>query len=874
MKKLLDRRLGPEDRRAALGDLEELYQRRRARDGVWRARVWRAGQLARYPFYLIRAGRDSHHPDDDPRSRESLIRHLFRDLRYGARSLSRSPMLAMIVVLTVGLGIGATATLAGMTEVMLLRSLPYPDANRLVRVFTDSPPNRFPFSVADYRTLEREQTVFEQIAGYQNLSLTYTSGTSAERVRGKAVTSGYLPMLGLSPAHGRVFDRSDASADRAPVAVVSHDFWTRALGADPAFVGRSITLDGAGHLVVGVLAPGHGPFERGVDVFTLERWATPERKGPFFIAVIGRLGPTVGHAAADAELHAINRRMFPIWRSSYQDERATWSTFDLRTWVVGDVRTPLLLVMAAVTVLFGIACINAANLLVVRAVQRRREAAVRAALGASRARLVMLVLAENLLLAGAAGLVGTLLGIGGLRLAARAGADYITRTAEFGLSGALIAFLAGLVAISTFVFTAIPLLSVLGVRVDAALRGGGRWASEGAGVRRVRRILVAAEFAAAIPLLIAAALLVGSLSRLLRVDPGFETDGLVTAAVTLPPGTYPSPSDVRAGFDRLHQRLLTIPGVVVATSADSRPPVDVWNINNFDLEDRPTPPGGDQPVTPWISVLPDYFRVMGIRLDRGRLLEARDFIQDAPPVVVVDRAWAQRLFPREEVLGRRFKEGGCTSCAWTTVVGLVNTVLYQGLDVPAHGAVYSPIGDATRSRFLIVKSTGDAAGVAPAMMRAVKDVDPTLPVTDMATGEGLLTTALEVPRYLSVVVVTFSVVALLVSVVGIFGVMSQVVEQQARDIGIRIALGGAAGTVKRMILGNGLRVVLAGTAIGLAAAFGVTRFMRTVLFEIGPTDRWTFAVVAAGVILVAAIAMWIPARRAARIDPAVVLRDS
>jgi predicted permease len=875
MKRFLDRQLGPDDRRAALGDLEELYQRRRARDGVWRARWWRVRQLALYPVHLIGAGRDPRLPaGEDRRPRESAVRHLLRDLRYGARSLGRSPGLALTVVLTVGLGIGATATLAGMTDAVLIRSLPYPDAGRLVRIFTDSPPNWFPFSVADYRTLEREQTVFAQVAGYQNLSLTYTSGTTAERVRAKGVTAGYFALLGLSAAQGRVFDRSDAGADRAPLAVVSHDFWTRMLGADPGIVGRSITLDGAAYVVAGVLAPGNGPFERGVDVFTLERWATPQRKGPFFIAVIGRLAPTVGTAAADAELHAINRRMFPIWRASYQDERATWSTRDLKTWVVGNVRTPLLLVMAAVTVLFGIACINAANLLVVRAVQRRREAAVRAALGASRARLVMLVLAENVLLAVAAGLVGTLLGLGGLRIAASAGADYISRTAEFTLSANLIAFLAGLVAISTVVFTAIPLLSVLGVRVDAALRGGGRWSSEGAGVRRVRRVLVAAEFAAAVPLLIAAGLLAGSLSRLQHVDPGFQSEGLLTAEVSLPQGRYPSPTDVRLGFERLHQRLLAVPGVLAASSADSLPPVDASNINNFDLEDRPTPPGRDQPVTPWISIEPDYFAAMGIQLQRGRLLEARDYAQDAPPVVVVDRAWAQRLFPGEEVLGRRFKEGGCTTCAWTTVVGLVSTVMYQGLDTAPDGAVYSPIVDGARSRFLIVRASSGAAGLAPSLMRAVKDVDPTLPVTSLATGEALLTNALEVPRYLSAVVVTFSLVALLVSVVGIFGVMSQVVEQQARDIGIRIALGGAAGAVKRMILGNGLRVALAGTAIGLAAAFGVTRFMRTILFEIGPTDLLTFSMVTAGVVVLAAIATWIPAGRAARIDPAVVLRDS
>jgi predicted permease len=589
---------------------------------------------------------------------------------------------------------------------------------------------------------------------------------------------------------------------------------------------------------------------------------------------IGRLRPEVSPAEAAATLHATNRRLFPLWKSSYQDERATWNLQPLHARVVGEVGPLLFVVLAAVGVVLLIACANAVTLLIARSLTRARELAIRAALGASRARLLRQLFFESAVLAGGAAAVGVAVAAVTLSLVATYGAEYIPRVDEVRLSGAAAGWLAGLAAASgllIFVGSLGGLPSTVGrsaLGLESALKSSGRGSTEGGGTRRLRRLLVAGEFALATPLVVASVLVLASLARLSAVDVGIDTTRVLTAQVSLPAARYDEPA--RAAFwKRAIDRLARAPGVQAVAIADSRPPADAGNLNNFDLEDRPTPPGENQPIATWVAASPGFFAAVGLAIDQGRGLDDRSFDDNE---VVVDRAWARRFFPGEAVVGRRLREGGCTTCPWTTVIGLVETVKWQGLDAADSGTVYYPFVDFP-SGYIVARTDGDPISLAAGVRDAVRDLDPGLAVADVASGPELIASSIAQPRSLAVVFGIFAATAVALSVVGIYGIMAYFVEQRRREIGIRIALGGHPAAVRRMILGQGVRLVAAGVAVGIGAAFVSARWLTSVLFEISATDGRIL--IAAGMMLVAAAALASlgPARRAAAIDPATLLRD-
>jgi putative ABC transport system permease protein len=654
--------------------------------------------------------------------------------------------------------------------------------------------------------------------------------------------------------------------------VVSHGLWARRLGGDETAVGRPIRLDGTDYTLVGVLPREVGPLEHKKEFFAAAQWATPSRKGPFFITAVGRLRRDVGRAAAEAELRAINQRIFPLWQASYQDRKATWAAMDLKEYVVGNVGTILLVVLGAVGFVLLIACTNAANLLVARATHRGRELAVRSALGASRGRLLQHLLSESVVLALGAALLGLALAALGIRLATTLGADYLPRTQEIGLHRPVLAFLAAITVGGGLLFGLVPSLHGLSARLDRALGSGGRSATDAVGPRRLRRALVVAQFAVATPLLIAAGLLTASLARLERVDPGFDGRGVISAGLFLPAGSYPDTA-VPGFWVQARTRVESLPGVRSVAFSNARPPNEVPDINNFDLEDHPTPLGQSQPALPFVTATPEYFQVLGLRLVRGRLFDERDAEAQAPPVVVVDQAWADRFFPGQDPVGRRFRAGGCTTCPWTTVVGVVSAVKYSGLDHPDQGTVYVPMPSGLRSRYFVARTSVDPGSVLPSLRQAVRDLDPRLPLTNVATLEELRADSLEVPRYLSVLVGAFASVALLLSVVGVYGVMSYFVQQQLRDIGIRMALGAQPSSVVRMVVGHGMRVVALGVLAGIGGGLALTRFLSSLLFEVAATDTRTFAAVSTLMLVVALLACLLPARRAAGVDPARILRQ-
>jgi predicted permease len=779
--------------------------------------------------------------------------------------------MAAVIVLSVGLGIGATATVFTAVNAALLRPLPYPDPGRLVRIYTDSPPNRFPFSVADFRALASEQTAFEAVAAYRTSQATFTNGAIAERVKGRGVSPGYFTLLGIAPEAGRAFTPEDGRPGGPRGVVLSHAFWERSFGRGA--IGTTVRLDGVDYTLVGVLGQRVGPLEQGLDYFVCEQWPEPARKGPFFLTVLGRLRPDTKRSDAAAELRGINKRLFPVWHASYQDDRATWTMIDLKEHVVGDVTATAGVSLAAVALVWLIACANASNLLIARVAGRRRELAVRTALGASRARVIRHLLAESAVLAAAAAGVGALLAWAGIDLMQHYGAAYFPRTHEIGVDSTAAWLILALAVSSTLLFGLVPALHGSGGRIDAALRAESRSATGSAGVRRVRRALVATEFVIATPLLVVAALLLVSLDRLGRVDLGFDTHNVLTAQLTLPGPRPDDPQGVAAAWDEILRRVSSLPGVSGAALSDGRPPADVNDFNNFDLEDAPTPPGHSQPVTPWIAVTPRYFGVLGLTLIDGRLLDDRDAHPDSPPVVVVDQAWAKRFFPNQRAVGRRFRSGGCTTCPLTTVVGIVSNVKYAGVDKPDEGSVYQPISPASRSRSLIIRTANDPATAASAVRGAIRNYDPALPIYGVATVDDLLERSLDRPRSLSLLIGSLAVSALALSIVGIYGVMAYHVQQHTKEIGIRIALGGSPRSVLAMVIGQGMRIVAVGTAIGLMASVAVTRLMSSLLFGVSASDPATVAGVGVLLIGTALLACLVPALRVAGVQPAVVLRN-
>jgi putative ABC transport system permease protein len=800
-----------------------------------------------------------------------MMGELAQELRLASRALLRTPWMAVTILATVGLGIGGTTVMFAAVNAALLRPLPYTDPERLVWIYTDAPPFQFRFSVADYLALETQQTQFERVAGFTNRSMTFSDGSGASLLDGRVVTWTYFSTLGIAPALGRDFTEADGRPDGPPAVIVSHGFWQQRLGGQREVIGASVRLDGAEHTLAGVLPPAAGPLEAGRSFFVAAQLAPPPRRGPFPYWVVGRLRQGVAASAAADELRAINQRIFPIWQASYQDEKATWSLVDLRSRLVGDSRTTGTLALAAVALVWLIAVVNAASLYIARIASRRRELAVRAALGASRWRVVRPVLVESGLLAGGAAAIGAATTWVGLEVLRTVGAAYLPRTEEISFDAIVATVLAALTVCSVLMFGLLPALQGQG-SLDEGLRAGGRTATGSRSAGRLRQALVTAQFAIATPLLVIGALLLVSLDELRRVDLGFDGRRIVTGSIQLPAALYRDPDRVTAYWDELSRRLAAVPGVAVAAFADGRPPDGVSNINNFDLESSPTPPGASQPATPWVAVTPGYFAALGIPLIEGRLLDERDATRESLEAVVVDLAWSKRFFGRDSAVGQRFKEGGCTECPWTTVVGVVGDVRYTGLAHDNQGTVYTPLSGRL-SRFVVLETAGDPASVVPAVRQAIRAFDPNVPLTGVATIEDLVGRALERPRSLSLLVAGFALVALVLSVVGIYGVMANYVQQRAREICIRLALGGRGPDVLRLVVGRGMRMVAAGIGAGLVAAYAAAGLVSTLLFGVEARDAASYAAVGAFLLTTALVACLIPASRAARLRPADLLRS-
>jgi len=810
------------------------------------------------------------------------VSFLLQDLRRAARVLVKSPGFSAAAVVVLALGIGANTAIFSVVKGVLLQSLPYPDPGRLMRIWHTPPQSGFPgrrtfaVSPANYLDWERQSRSFEAMALIRFTGLNLTGDGAPEALRAAKVTANFFSVLRARPLLGRTFTREESETDGTAVAILSHDLWTARFGADPGIVGRDIRLDDRPYRVVGVM----GPKVRIPDVAQL--WVpydwTPEQRAMrnnHSCLVIARLKPGVDRQSAQSEMSVISDRL----ARQYPEDDAGWGAVvvPLREDLVVDVKPVLLVLLGSVAFVLLIACANLANLVLARTLSRRKELALRSALGASRARLVRQLVSETVLLGLAGGALGLFLARFGVDAILAFLADELPRSAEVGLDSAVLLFTFG-VALATGVLAGIvPAWRLTRGDVASSLKQGSeRGAGEGDPGVATRNLLVVSEVALSLVLLIGAGLMIRSLWLLQRVDPGFDSRDVVTLHVDLPKSKYSEPDRQRAFLAQLLERVRALPGVDAAGAVSDLPLTGTQNWP-VAIEGRPAPPVAQQPNVATSLVGGDYFRALRIRLVAGRLFTAAD-TQDSPGVVLVSQSMARRFWPNESALHKRlssvFLPGGPHE-----VVGIVGDLKLNGLDVPEPvSAMYLPATQFPMRGIDLAIRTRSAAGtsdsgVAAAAVEAVHALDPDQPVLRVGSLEQIRRDSLTRQRFGMLLLTGFAALALLLAAVGIFSVLSYGVRRRRREIGIRIALGARTADVLRMVVVQGMRPAIVGMAIGVAASLALGRVLSSLIFGIRPSDPATFAAVAVLLGGVALVACLVPARRAARVSPTTALRD-
>ncbi len=802
---------------------------------------------------------------------------LVQDLRFALRSLGRTPGFAAAAVVTLALGIGATTALFSVAETVALRPLPYADEDRIVYVWGSREGVRMAPTAPDFTDFRAGATSFEALAARAGRAFTLTAQGEPERVTGGRVSAEYFGVLGLRAVAGRLFAAEEDRAGAPAVAVLGHGLWQRRFAGDPAIVGREVVLDGTPHAVVGVLQA-HPRVRDDVYVPLALTAEELESTGARAYPTVGLLRAGVSLAAAQAEMGEIAARLAAA--RPHSNTNVGVELVPIREQIVAGGSTHVMMLLGAAGFVLLIACVNVANLLLARAATRAREVGVRAALGATRARVVRQMLTETVLLGAIGGGLGTLLASFGLDAFVAVLPPTIPRLAEVSINGAVLGFAA---LVSLLVGVAFGLAPAVGaVRRRGELRlAGPQLAGRGTPTverRRTRNALVAAEVACATVLLIGAGLMTRSLWALRDVDSGADTARTLVARLALPEARYPDAPRIVAAYDRILEGLAAVPGVASAAAANNVPLSGQGFTISYFVAGRPPLPPEQVPTTLHQIVSADYFRTVDIPLLHGRAFTAADRAE-APRVAVVNETMARAAWPEGGALGARVTlDDGVEEPI--EIVGVVADVRHHGPARAPAPEFYVPYAQAPPIAWrwlggglsLLVR-TDAAPEAVPAQVRAVvAGVDRDLPVFGLTTLDRVLDDSVASTRALMLLLVAFAGLALVLAAVGIYGVVSYTVAQRTRELGIRVALGAAASTVRRLVLGQGMTVVAIGIAIGTAASFALTRVLRASLFGVGTTDAVTLAGVAALLAAVAAAACWLPARRAARVDPVVALR--
>jgi putative ABC transport system permease protein len=820
-----------------------------------------------------------------------LVETLWQDLSYGARMLAKRPGFSAIAVLTLALGIGANTAIFSVVNAVLLEPLPFADPEALIAVGQTDSQNRArlqQFSFRNFADVRDQSQWFERLAAYYNTNLTLTGEREAVRLRGTVVTADLFPLLRVSPALGRTFLPEEDAAGGGPAgrpAILSWDCWQQQFGGDANVVGRAVDFNNTRFTIVGVMPAG---FSFPIQSQPTEVWVStavdnerPLNEGSIMVArgylgwrVIGRLKPRVTREQAQSEADVIAAGLAARFPNINKDLGI--GVKPLLESLVGNLRPTLLLLLGAVGFVLLIACVNVANLLLERAISRQREIKVRLAIGAGRWRITRQLLTESVLLAGLGGVAGAVLAVWGTDLIVALSPEGLTRIAETRVDARVLAF-TGLISLATgLAFGLAPALVISGTNLAESLKEGARGATASRHTNRTRGLLVIVEVALALVLLVGAGLLIQSFVRLQRVALGFDPRDVLTFNVAMSADSNTTPQQIAEFYRQLAGRLRALPGVVNASVVFQLPLSGSGATTGLTIEGQPVHPS-DRPDGVIHMVDPEYFRTLGIPVVKGRAFTERDDLNSAP-VLIINDALARQHFPNEDPIGKRIAPGFSTvpvseETGMREIVGVVADVKHQNLQGPAQPEIYFAQAQMPMSAMtVVIRAAGDPRALQNAVRGVVQSVDKNAPVYSIRTVDELVGRSVAAPRFNTLLLGLFAAVALILTAIGLYGVISYSVAQSTQQIGLRVALGAQTGDVLKLVIGQGTLLALAGVAIGLAAAYGLTRLMSSLLYGVGATDPWTFVGVAALLMFVAFIACYLPARRAARIDPVVALR--
>jgi putative ABC transport system permease protein len=807
---------------------------------------------------------------------------VLQDIRYAVRKLSRTPGFTTIAAFTLALAIGATTAIFSVIDGVLLKPLPFRDPERVVRVTNLRDGNRMVSSVPDFLDIRAQSKSYASLAALDAQAMNLTGGSEPERIGAARVGATFWSLLGVTPQVGRGFAPNEDSQPAARTVVLSDGLWKRRFGGDRRIVGKTIALDGNSFTVIGV-APAGFSFPDRPDVWIPLVFAqddlNPDGRGAHWMGIMGRLAPNVTVTQATSELVTITRRLEQQYPES--NTNMSGAVIPMQEFLVGDVRPALYVMLGAVAFVLLIACANVANLLRVRAASRESEMAVRTALGAGAWRLVRQLVIESVLLAMIGGVFGTLLALWGVDLLLSMAPNGLPRINEVTVNGSVLVFTAGVTAVTGVLFGLFPALHAARANVGGMLKEGMRGSSGGVASRRARNTLVMAEMALAVVLLVGAGLLIRSFSKLLAVDPGFRAERVVTFAIAAPDTKYGQYAQRRELVSNLVERMKRVPGAQGAAVVTGLPLSNIMMRTSAHIVGTPPERPGERKSTDVAMATPGYFTTMGIPLVAGRDFTDRDG-SGAPVVSIVNQEFVKRYFPNENPIGKRIELGWDQDTASTggnmtlggEIVGVVANVKRRGLSQEVFPETYASYMQPTFSNFsVVVRSTADPSTVMAAIRSQIRELDRDLPLSDLRQLKELVAASVSRPRFYTTILGVFASIALILAAVGIYGVISYAVSLRTRELGIRIALGATGRQVSGLVLQQGVGLAIAGVAVGGAGAYWLTRLLSKLLFGVSATDPLTFLGVAALLTAIAAIASFVPARRAAKVDPLLAMRE-